>query len=201
MPEKAKPDASSAAQTPEPVAWDSKYVRIGVFGLIAVAVAVAAAVLLSGGSKSSSGPAAVKPIGPIALSASGLKIEARDLDQVIYWVGPVAGDMYELTRTSANAVFVRYLPPGVKPGKHPGKYLIVATYPVTGALAALEAATDSGRLLTVKGDDGGIAAVELSKPTSVRVAFRGTNYQIEVYDPSPKEARKLATSGALKSVS
>ena len=160
---------------------------------------MAIAVVLGNGTGSSPAPTTVTPVGPVALSASRLKSYARTLNQVIYWVGPVIGDRYELTRTTANDVFVRYLPPGVEVGTHQGEYLVVATYPFTGALAALKAA-DTGQPLTVAGAKGAIASVDRAKPTSVRVAFPDVDYQIEVYDPSAKKARKLATSGALTPV-
>jgi hypothetical protein len=169
--------------------------------MVAVVGAVTLALVLGTGGNSS--PAVtqvtVTPIWPVALSASGLKARARDLNQVIYWVGPAAGDKYELTRTTANDVYVRYLPPGVKAGTHQGKYLLVATYPYVGALTAIEAA-DDGHPLTVAGGKGAIAAVDRVKPTSVRVAFPDIDYQIEVYDPSAREARRWATSAALTPV-
>ena len=148
MPGKAKPPRTtpSPAPTPDPAPWQApKYARFAAIGVLAVIAAVAIAFVVGRGGKSSPGTtqAKVTPIGPTLVSASGLKTLARDLGQVIYWVGPVAGDKYEVTRTSTNDVYVRYLPPGVKAGTHQGKYPLIATYPLTGALSSL-VASDSG---------------------------------------------------------
>ena len=44
---------------------------------------------------------------------------------------------------------------------------------------------------------GGIAFYARSAPSSVYLAFPGSNVQIEVYDPSPAAARRLVTSGKI----
>jgi hypothetical protein len=36
------------------------------------------------------------------------------------------------------------------------------------------------------------------KPNSVFVAYPGKNFEIEIYDPSPSKALRLAVSGQLK---
>jgi hypothetical protein len=167
-----------------------------------VTAAVAIALVVDKGGKSSprtTTQGSVAPVGPTLVTASGLKTLSRDLGQVIYWVGPVAGDKYEVTRSATNAVYLRYLPAGVKAGTHEGKYLLVATYVLTDALDSL-VADNNRELLTVAGGKGGLAAVERGSPTNVRAAFPGVDYQIEVYDPSPKKAREFATSAALRPV-
>lgn len=136
----------------------------------------------------------VSPIAPVALSASGLRTLAGAVGQPIYWAGPARGHRYELTRTSAGNVYIRYLPRGVEAGATGAKYLVVTTYPQRGAFAALRAA--GGKELSVAGSRG-IAVVEPNRATNVRVAFPGVDYEIEVYDPSPRVARAIATSRAL----
>jgi hypothetical protein len=202
VPAKAKPSKTTPTLTPDPAPGQpSKYARYVALGILVAAVAGTFALLVGKGTKSS--PATtqvtVTPIGPTVVSASALKILARDLGQAIYWAGPVAGDRYELTRSTTNDVYVRYLPPGVKAGAHQGKYPLIATYPLAGALASLLGG-DNGQILTVAGGKGGIAAVERGKPTNLRVAFPNVDFQIEVYDPSAREARKWATSAALTRV-
>ena len=44
---------------------------------------------------------------------------------------------------------------------------------------------------------GGIAFYSKSAPTSVYVAYPGSNVQIEVYDPSAAQAAQLVTSGKI----
>jgi hypothetical protein len=177
-------------------------VRLAALGVVGAAAAVAIALVVgrgAGRSLAGTTQVAVTSVGPIALSASELKARAATLDQAVYWIGPVVGYRYELTRTTANSVFVRYLPPGVTAGANQGEYLVIATYPSVGALGAVKAA-DGGHPLTVAGGKGGIAAVERGKPTNVRVAFPHVDSQIEVYAPSADEARAVATSARLTPV-
>jgi len=204
VPAKAKPPKTTPSPTPppDPAPWQpSRYARLAVLGVIGVAAAVTIAFVVGKGGKSSPGTTQVKvaPIGPTLVSASGLKTLARDLGQVIYWAGPVAGDKYEVTRSTTNDVYVRYLPAGVKAGTQERKHLLIVTYPLAGALDSLVASTNR-ELLTVAGGKGGLAAVVRGAPTNVRVAFPNVDFEIEVFDPSPRKARHVATSAALKPV-
>jgi hypothetical protein len=134
---------------------------------------------------------------PAEVSVAGLKTHARALGHPIYWAGPKRGLTYELSATSNGSVFVRYLPPGVKPGSTT-PYLSVATYPFPDALAALQRTAKSGA--TIRLAHGGIAIVDSSYPKSIHIAFPGSNYEIEVFDPSPRVARTVAASGAIAPV-
>jgi hypothetical protein len=191
-----------APAPPTPTAWESmkRHPRIVAFALVAIAVAVALVYALGRSPHTgSTNQVSVPPIAPKLVSASALKAFAEVEGQVIYWVGPVAGDKYELTRTKTNDVFVRYLPPRVKAGTHGGKYLFVATYPLQGAFGALKSGAN-GTPLKVAGTKGAVAAVVPGSPTNVRVAFPDIDYQIEVYDPHKGKARELARSGAVAQV-
>ncbi len=44
---------------------------------------------------------------------------------------------------------------------------------------------------------GGFAFVDKNHPTSVYLAYPGSNFQIEVFDPNPSVARRLVTSGKI----
>jgi hypothetical protein len=108
--------------------------------------------------------------------------------------------MYELSHTKDGRVYIRYLPPGVKVGNANANYLTVGTYPLRNAFKTIRAtAREQGRrALNVPG--GGVAFQYKSRPTSVYVAYPGSNYQIEVFDPSPARALRFVTSGQIKPV-
>jgi len=169
------------------------WLAVVVVVLAIVAGVVAWVVVDRGGSSSSTtaGPVATA-IQPVALSASGLRTLAGAVSQPIYWAGPKPGYRYELTRTTAGRIYIRYLPAGVKAGAPGANYLIVATYPYPNALNALKAVAH-GAQISVAG--GGIALVDKTHSTSVHVAFPGVAYQVEVYDPSPAVSRSVAVSG------
>jgi hypothetical protein len=200
VPAKAPTARDRPGSEPDRAPWhSSKYVRFGALGIVAAAAAVTIALVLDKGSSPAPTPGTVTSVGPVVLSASGLKALVADLNQRVYWAGPVVGQKYELTRNTANDVYVRYLPPGVKAGEGQGQYAVIATYPYKHALAALKAAPDS-RLFTVSGAKGAVAEIERGTPTSVHVAFPHVNFQIEVYNPYAPSARRLARSGALRPV-
>ena len=141
--------------------------------------------------------ATAKPIGPVALSAKGLRTLISSVQQPVYWAGPKAGYLYELTRTSTGTVFIRYLPPGVKAGAKQQKYLIIATYPFVNPVKALK--NLSGTHLVIPG--GGVAMVDRAHPQSVHLAYPGVDDQVEVYDPSPARSLRIARSGEVRPVS
>jgi hypothetical protein len=138
---------------------------------------------------------AVSPIGPVALSAKGLRRLAAVVNQPIYWAGP-RDARYELTRTKGGTVYIRYLPRNAAVGSMRAKLLIIATYAYPGALKALQNA--EGRKIALRG--GGLAVVDQNKPESVHLAFPGSNVQIEVFDPSAARALRVAQSGTIRPV-
>jgi hypothetical protein len=136
---------------------------------------------------------------PRAISAAGLRALAKSLKHSIYWVGAKKGDTYEVTETSNGQVYLRYLPSGVAVGAGQA-YLTVATYPYPGALAALQAVSKTQGNSSFKLPGGGLAEFSTSDPRSVHVAFPGSDYQIEVFDPSAGAARRLVSSGQLTAI-
>jgi hypothetical protein len=170
-----------------------------VLAVVAIAGVIALIVWAAGGgssTESSTSPGqAITQIGPQGFSASALpSFVAGTLKQPVYWAGPRGGDIYELTRTTTGNVYVRYLPPGVAVGKPGANFLIVATYPFPNALSRLKAiANGKGTTLS----NGAFALPDATYPKSVHMAFPGASYQIEVYDPSPAVARRVALSGAI----
>jgi hypothetical protein len=133
---------------------------------------------------------------PTAVSPARLKSLAASLDHPIYWVGPKKGYKYELTRTSQDQLYLRYLPRGVKVGtKKP--YLTVATYPFAGAFGAILAVAKHKNTVLIKLADGGRAVIDASNPKSIHLAYPGSNYEIEVFDPSAARARQIVSSAKL----
>ena len=164
----------------------------------ALAVGIIAWALVGRGSSNPSKPTSAltaSPIPPVALSAKGLLTLAASVEQPIYWAGPKTGYFYELTRTAAGNVFIRYLPPGVKAGAPGSTFLTIATYPFPHALHAVKHVAN-GTDLALPG--GGVAVVDEKNPKSVHLAYPGTAYEIEVYDPSPATSREVALSGDVR---
>ena len=115
----------------------------------------------------------------------------------VYWAGPKDGYRYELTHTTDGRIYIRYLPSNVAVGTSAPNYLTVGTYPVKDALATVSAigAKPGGSLLKLAG--GAVAAIDPDHPLSTYIAYTGSGYEIEVYDPSPGQSRQVVASGAI----
>jgi hypothetical protein len=134
-------------------------------------------------------------------SAQTLSGLSKALGRPVYWSGPRPNFTYELTLApNAQKVYLRYLPPGVALGSPRPDYLSVGTYSVRGAAAALRARANEPGGVSLKLPHGGVGYYSTARPTSVYIAFPGTNEQIEVYDPSPAVALRTAQSGVVRPV-
>jgi len=122
------------------------------------------------------------------LTAAGLRAAVRALGQPVYWAGERPADRYELTVASGR-VYVRYLPAGARSGDTRPRYLVVATYPLAGALGSLRQLAN-GHGVPLPG--GGLALVSAGYPQSWHLAFPGVDYEVEVYDPSAAVAKRVA---------
>ena len=173
--------------------------------VVAVVVAVVVWLIVRGGGSSTNTPAttattttaSVTPLGPVAAAQSALVTFSKALKRPIYWAGPVPGDTYEFTETTAGNIYVRYLPKGVRVGDPRAAFRVIATYPYPGALAALSA------LAGAKGvplQGGGLALPSTGNPKSVHMAYPGVAYEIEVFDPVPGQARAIAVSGQVQPI-
>jgi hypothetical protein len=120
------------------------------------------------------------------------------LGHPVYWVGATSRTTYELTQTPSGRVFIRYLPKGEKAGSATPQ-LFVATFPVEDALAVTQRAAQGGVKIPVR--RGGVAFYSKSSPSNVYVAFPGSDYQIEVFDPDPARAQALVRSGKVRPIS
>jgi hypothetical protein len=140
-------------------------------------------------------------LGPIAASESEIADLAKENDQEIFWAGDQPGTTdTELTQTADGNVYVRYLTGGAPIGTPKPSYLTVGTYPFPDAFHALEVIARRPGAVTKNVDDGGLAVTNRNSPTSVYLAYPGEEFQVEVYDPDPKNALDLVTSGDIQPV-
>jgi hypothetical protein len=132
---------------------------------------------------------------------STLAALSKALGRPVYWNGPRPQDKYELTLSSTSQrVYLRYLPPGVPLGSPRAAYLSVGTYAVNNAAAALRTQARRPGGVGLQLPHGAVGFYSLAKPTSVYLAYPGTNEQVEVYDPDPAVALRTAESGSITPV-
>lgn len=172
--------------------------------LVAVAlvtVAVLAAVLtLLFNEETGTDAVKSKPGTAVAVSADDLREFARSAEGLVYWAGELPGSRLELTRTSRNEVFVRYLAGDASVGDSRPAFATVSTYPYE---RAYEITAKSGRgkgMVSRNAPDGGIAVWSKSRPTSVYLAYPGSDRLVEVFDPDPKRVRELVFSGQVSPI-
>ena len=168
-------------------------------GLVAVAALAVALTLLLSGESDSSGPG-TKAGKPVAVSADELREFAGSADGIVYWAGELPGTKLELTRTSRNEVFVRYLSSDAKVGDSRPAFATVSTYPFERAYEVTTKSAKGEGQRSRNAPGGGIAVWSASRPTSVYVAYPGGNRLIEVFDPDGERARRLVFSGQVSPV-
>ncbi|MFL5918537.1 MAG: hypothetical protein ACJ74X_07415 [Gaiellaceae bacterium] len=125
---------------------------------------------------------------------------AGSIGHPVYWAGLQPRFTYEVSRTKDGRVYIRYLPAGATVGNTKAKYLTVGTYPQPNAFRTIRATAKTQGLRALDLAGGGVAFQYKSRPTSVYLAYPGSNYQIEVFDPAPAGALRLVTSGQIKPV-
>jgi hypothetical protein len=167
-------------------------------GLVVVAALVLGFVLVFRGH--SQAKATLPPVGaPAAVSESQLKALAKATDHPIYWAGPKKAT-YELTRTTDGRIYVRYLPSTTELGSRTARYLTIGTYPTKQAFRAIQRAGARQGGVAVKIDHGGLLVFNQASPKSVYFGYPRANYQVEVFDPSPQQARALVLGGSITPV-
>jgi len=183
------------------VAWPNVNYQVEVYDPTprqALALVKAGAVAGLGPAASTTTPSA-PPAKPTAASAADLSALAHQLGHPIYWVGPKQGETYELTHASNGNIYVRYLPSGVAVGSS-DPYLSVATYPFANAYAATKGLTKQANMKEIAVPNGGVAVVNKGYPQSIHIAYPGSSYQIEVFDPSAAKVRALVSSGQVQAI-
>jgi hypothetical protein len=195
-----KPNHSPMSVTvSNPAGWARRPdVRIGAVVAVAIAAAFLVWLLVRGGDSNSSSAGqtqTVPAIAPVAATPDRLRSLSVEVGRPIYWAGPLPDYTYELTRTSQDRIYVRYLPHGVSAGAKRAEYTIVGTYPVTNAYGVLQTLAKKDGESSFTAPNGGIAVYDTSRSTNVYLAYPGSNVQIEVFDPSASRARALVTSG------
>jgi hypothetical protein len=188
---------ATALQPPAETASQPRRLRTGAAIALALAVAFAAWLVLR--ERGGETPAADGPVSSAA-SVAQLRALPNRTGHPVYWAGRVEDHTYELTRPTDGNVYVRYLPPGVRVGDRQPDYTTVGTYPRPGAMRELRRLSRQPGAVSFPVADGGIAVYGRARPTSVYLAFPGEDVQVEVYDPTPRKARRLARSGRVRPI-
>jgi hypothetical protein len=143
---------------------------------------------------------AVPGVAAKVVSIQTLRGLARANDRPLYWAGSRPGTRIEYTRRTDGTTFVRYLTGRAKAGDPSPGYVVVATYSQPDAYARVSAIAGRTHLLQTRLGGGGIAVTRPGRPQNIYLVYPKLPYQIEVYAPTPQQARRLVFAGAIKPV-
>jgi hypothetical protein len=135
-----------------------------------------------------------------AASGQELRRLSASLRRPIYWAGPQAGAVYELTVAANGRVYIRYLIGGAKVGSPRSDFLTIGTYPVANPATDLRRAARSPGSVVLTLPHGAFGVYNTARPTSVYLTYPGSHEEVETYDPSPTVARALVESGGVKPI-
>jgi hypothetical protein len=128
----------------------------------------------------------------LASSGSGKKNGGTTASAV-----PTAATQVQLEQLAAK-IYVRYLPPGVKVGDKRADFLTVGTYPETDPMRSLTSALKRKGTQRFSVPQGGTAVQDSAHPTSVYLTYPNSSFLLEIFEPSPAQARAVARSGAIQ---
>jgi hypothetical protein len=137
---------------------------------------------------------AAQTSGGVCLTESELKSIIKENNIQAYWTGPLKNATYTLNSSTAGQVFIRYVPDGEKCDDVRPNFRVIATYQEADAFATTESAGTTADGVSLLNADGSIVYFNKNVPTNIYLAYPGIDYQIEIYDPDPKEAVSIATT-------
>mgnify|MGYP006272823129 FL=1 len=137
---------------------------------------------------------AAKTSGGVCLSEKELRDLVTKQKITAYWAGPISNATYSINTSNVGQVFVRYVMKGQSCDSESKDFRVIATYTVSGAYDSTKAAGSQSNGVSLANPDGSIVYFNKDVPTNVYLAYQGLDYQIEIYDPNPKDAVTLATT-------
>ena len=132
--------------------------------------------------------------GGVVLTEEELKAAVKELGQTVFWAGPMKGAKYTLNAGNPDQIYVRYLPKGTGVSDTKPDYRVIATYKQANAFAATVAAGNQSNGVTFSSSDGAIIYYNKVSPNNIYLAYKSSDFQIEVFDPDQNTAVQLATT-------
>lgn len=163
--------------------------------LVSAALVLVAAILAFAGGGGTDAPAVGQPQ---LVTRAGLVAAEDARGEPIYWAGERPPLQIELTTEANGSAYVRYVP-ATDAGHRRHGPLTVATYRVADAETALRTAALASEVDLIEVGDG-LAFVPPGPDRSAYIVFPDSEQQIEVYDPAPGRAPRLAASGKIRPV-
>ena len=132
--------------------------------------------------------------GGVVLTEDELKATVKELGQTVFWAGAMKDAKYTLNAANTDQIYVRYLPKGKGVSDTKPDYRVIATYKQVNAFAATVAAGNQSNGVTFSSSDGAIIYYNKVSPNNIYLAYKSSDFQIEVFDPDQNTAVQLATT-------
>lgn len=122
--------------------------------------------------------------GKVALSEAQLREVVEGEGLVVYWLGPQDGALYALDSVSTAQNYVRYLPNGNGLDDTSANYRVIGTYETKDAYSTTLNNAKRPNSVGFINEDGNAVYYATLNPNSVYVGVKGSNSQVEIFDPN-----------------
>jgi hypothetical protein len=129
-----------------------------------------------------------------------LRSISRALGRPLYWAGQRRPARLEYTQASDGSTYVRYLTGSARAGAKGSDYVVVATYAQPDASARVLSIAHRKHFTIEHLSNGAVAVTDPKSPRNIHLVFGAQPYQVEIYAPSPEEARRIVRAGAVRPV-
>lgn len=190
---------AEAAPKADKAVRNRRILRVGIVAL-ALIVGVIAWLATRGDDSDTAPTASSTEFEAKIVSGEELEELAASAGHAVYWAGLVPGKEMEASETAQGDFQVRYLDEGTEAGGGGAGVLTIGSYPLPDPIAAVEGFAGRKGSITRSSADGREVVTSVEKPTSVYFASSDGSVQVEVYDPSAKQAMSLALSAKVRPV-
>lgn len=132
----------------------------------------------------------LKTSGIINLTEAELIAVARHHTRPIYWVGPIRGYHYLLTLDGKGSSTLKYVPDSATASIQGHRQ--IATYSADRAWEKSLLVASHDGMSSFRNADGSLVFYSTSNVMDVFMAFKNSNYQIEIFDSRAGQALSLA---------
>jgi len=126
--------------------------------------------------------------GKVALTQSQLRDIVVGEGLVVYWLGPEDGARYTLISVNSNQNYVRYLPGGQGLNDVGANFRVVGTYQGKDAFKVTQNDAKAANGVGLISSDGNAIFYNTTRPLSVYVGLKGSDDQIELFNPTAGQA-------------
>ncbi|MEK6648900.1 MAG: hypothetical protein AABY37_06265 [Actinomycetota bacterium] len=142
--------------------------------------------------------------GRLAVNEKDLRNMVAAKNLTVYWLGPEAGAKYLLDTSLADGISLRVIYASASTGSTAASetYYEVGTFASPDAFALTQKAGLQPNGVGLINTDGNAIYYDSRDPKNVYVGLKGTDMQVEIFDPRPERALAVAmVQGGIQKIS